>query len=276
MHDVSFEASVLYGAADDLATRIAFYRSRFETDFTYAEALDAIASKARTVLEAGCGTMRPLLPIGWNYCRVQTLVGLDVAAPLLEAATREAPKAYLLRADVQVLPLIADAFDLIWARHSLYHVADPHRAILECRRCLAPTGVFCASTNSRSNKPQMHVLHNLVLEDLRLSERRTSPLSKRFSAEDGHVVVKEAGFAFVLSLKYHGYFKFQSPEEFVQYYMSTAYCKDLTRAGIDASEIRAIALTHAKTIPLRLDNDGAIIVASDAPNALEPFRSGAA
>jgi ubiquinone/menaquinone biosynthesis C-methylase UbiE len=57
-------------------------------------------------------------------------------------------------ADAQSMPLLDGTFDVVMARHMLYHVPDIQRAVAEVARVLRPGGQFLAVTNSAQTMPE--------------------------------------------------------------------------------------------------------------------------
>jgi SAM-dependent methyltransferase len=76
--------------------------------------------------------------------------GLDASEPMLrtcaEASRRERVELPLVRADVGRLPFCDASFMGMHAGAALHVWPDPARAMMEVGRCLAPGGVFVAST----------------------------------------------------------------------------------------------------------------------------------
>jgi ubiquinone/menaquinone biosynthesis C-methylase UbiE len=98
----------------------------------------------RTV-DLGCGTGVLSLLLA---ARGHEVLGVDVAPAMLaqaraKAADRGAP-VRLCRGDAERLPLGADSVDLVTARHLVWTLPDPERALAEWQRVLRPGGrVVC-------------------------------------------------------------------------------------------------------------------------------------
>ncbi len=76
------------------------------------------------------------------------IVGLDFSAGMVERASAEYPEVEFLQGDAAALPFPDATFDVVTARHMLYHVPDVAAALAEFRRVLKPGGRFLAVTNA--------------------------------------------------------------------------------------------------------------------------------
>ncbi len=129
-------------------------RTRIDTHRLYSErpedversVLDAIElERADALLDIGCGTgsfLRRLRDEGHDG----RLVGLDTSGAALKALA-EAGTVEAIRADAVNLPFTDREFEVVCARHMLYHVSDPIQAVREAHRVLKPGGWFAAVVN---------------------------------------------------------------------------------------------------------------------------------
>lgn len=76
------------------------------------------------------------------------IVGLDFSAGMVERASGEYPDVEFQQGDAAALPFADASFDVVTARHMLYHVPDVAAALAEFRRVLKPGGRFLAVTNA--------------------------------------------------------------------------------------------------------------------------------
>jgi ubiquinone/menaquinone biosynthesis C-methylase UbiE len=76
------------------------------------------------------------------------IVGADFSPGMVEKARAEYPNIEFLQADAQDLPFSDDTFDVVTARHMLYHVPSITKALSEAKRVLKPGGRFMALTNA--------------------------------------------------------------------------------------------------------------------------------
>ena len=100
------------------------------------------------VLDVGCGTgdfLRPLAPI----VSPGKAIGVDLSETMItEARQRCAEKMDNLSfrvGSVLDLPFPSASFDRVLATQLLLHVPDPHKALSEIKRVLAPSGVISIS-----------------------------------------------------------------------------------------------------------------------------------
>jgi SAM-dependent methyltransferase len=76
------------------------------------------------------------------------LVGVDLSSGMIALTNEQQADVEFLVADAMALPFPDSSFDVVTARHMLYHVPDIHKALLEIRRVLKPHGRFFALTNA--------------------------------------------------------------------------------------------------------------------------------
>ena len=91
----------------------------------------------RRVLDAGCGNGRRLANA--RAAGASVAVGVDLVPEMLAQARGER---LLAAADVRALPVASGAFDVVWCRLVLGHVADLDRAYAELGRSCAPGGAL--------------------------------------------------------------------------------------------------------------------------------------
>ncbi len=75
------------------------------------------------------------------------LVGVDFSSGMLEVARGQTNAVQWLQANAMELPFPDSSFDVVTARHMLYHVPDINKALQEAARVLKPNGRFLAVTN---------------------------------------------------------------------------------------------------------------------------------
>jgi SAM-dependent methyltransferase len=75
------------------------------------------------------------------------LLGIDASPGMIAKAKSANPDVEFLQADAQSLPFPDDSFDIVTARHMLYHVPHIPRALREAHRVLRSGGRFLAVTN---------------------------------------------------------------------------------------------------------------------------------
>jgi ubiquinone/menaquinone biosynthesis C-methylase UbiE len=75
------------------------------------------------------------------------LVGMDFSSGMLEVARTKTSAVEWIQGNAMELPFADSSFDVVTARHMLYHVPDMNKAIREAKRVLKPNGRFLAVTN---------------------------------------------------------------------------------------------------------------------------------
>lgn len=144
-----------YTTLDPLETRIRTHReySRHPDDVETAVS-DALGlAEEASLLDVGCGT-------GTFFDHLRRLgcsgrfVGLDTSAAALERV-RGVGHAHTVLAGAERLPFPEASFDAVTARHMLYHVPDPDRALREARRISRPGARVVVSVNHADVLPRI-------------------------------------------------------------------------------------------------------------------------
>jgi ubiquinone/menaquinone biosynthesis C-methylase UbiE len=76
------------------------------------------------------------------------LIGLDFSNGMIASAKSKNTNVEFIVGNAIDLPFPNHSFDVITARHMLYHVPDINKALLEIKRVLKPSGRFLALTNA--------------------------------------------------------------------------------------------------------------------------------
>lgn len=97
------------------------------------------------VLDVGCGTGRLAFAL-MQRCRVQQLLGIDLAAPYVAHATRHNhdPRAAFEVGDACALPCADRSFDRVLSLLVLHFVPKPQQAIAEMKRVARPGATVAA------------------------------------------------------------------------------------------------------------------------------------
>jgi SAM-dependent methyltransferase len=129
---------------DFFGTRAATWDARFADDGpSYARAVgDAAPTSGQAVLDLGCGTGRAFDALRAAVGPSGSVVGLDVTAEMLDAATAAGRRsvAQLVLGDARRLPFVDGAFDVVFAAGLLPHLSDPTRGLAEMARVVRPGG----------------------------------------------------------------------------------------------------------------------------------------
>lgn len=135
-----------YLTLDGLKTRIATHRDfsahpENVSDDVYE--LGGITPHS-TLLDVGCGTASFLRYLRDRHHQGR-LSAVDTSESAVDAASQVVDDARV--ASATQLPHADGSFDVVVARHMLYHVDDPNLAVAEAHRVLAPGGSFVATVN---------------------------------------------------------------------------------------------------------------------------------
>jgi SAM-dependent methyltransferase len=172
--DRQFLREDAYADSSKLRARASIYDYRFPKGSLMDWVLDVVDwPDGVQVLDVGCGPGFYLEALATRNVR---RVGIDLSPGMAAEAARHAPTAV---ADAAVLPFPTAAFDRILAPHMLYHCPDIPVAVGELRRVLRPGGVLIAVTNSEQHLHELRAIH------LAVAKKPPSPVSERFSVENG-------------------------------------------------------------------------------------------
>jgi SAM-dependent methyltransferase len=119
------------------------------------------------VLDAGCGVGYGTALLVRAGATAATGVDLDPDA-VADAAREHGGVADFVEGDLLALPFPNGAFDLVSCFEAIEHVADPHRALDELARVLAPGGLLLVSSPNRGLYPEGNPfhLHELTAQEL--------------------------------------------------------------------------------------------------------------
>jgi SAM-dependent methyltransferase len=124
--------------------RAADWDNRFPDDGpAYAAAVADLGTRpGDAVLDAGCGTGRALPFLRDAVGPAGTVLGVDLTAPMLDAAVRAGRHrgGRLLRADVARLPVRDGALDAVFAAGLIAHLPQPAEGLRELARVVRPGG----------------------------------------------------------------------------------------------------------------------------------------
>ena len=190
------------------------------------------------VLDVGCGPGGLLGAMAREHKGWGALVGCDLSVGMIveaRAASAGLPVGWFV-ADAQALPFPDASFDVVLARHMLYHVPDIDRAVAEAARVLRPGGHFLAVTNSAHTMPEYWRLHQQAevrFPDAVLPQKRPD----RFSLENASLFLSPH-FEDLETHTLPGTLRFPASQPVVDYFASS---RALTmRPGHTAAEWAAI------------------------------------
>jgi ubiquinone/menaquinone biosynthesis C-methylase UbiE len=125
------------------------YRGRLHAEIVARTAELALARcpAPRLVLDVGCGTGMLLRELARRLGGAPRLAGVDAAEGMIEQAhalaiDQAGARLAFVRGVAERLPYGNDVFDLVASTTSFDHWADQRAGLAECRRVLAPGGLF--------------------------------------------------------------------------------------------------------------------------------------
>ena len=173
------------------------------------------------VLDVGCGPGELLREMARHHSAWGMLVGFDFSTGMMAQAARQAGglEVHFFVGDAQAMPFPDEAFDVVMARHMLYHVPDIDRAVSEAARSLRPGGYFLATTNGAHTMPEYLALRRRAADRF---PGMTEPemITRAFALENGPAFL-EPYFAQVEVHTLPGILRFPTAQPFVDYFASS-------------------------------------------------------
>ncbi|MGI8690594.1 MAG: class I SAM-dependent methyltransferase [Thermomicrobiales bacterium] len=202
-------------------------RIRVETHARYSERqidLDAECVRAlgltgsESLLDVGCGP--GAFP---RYLRAHghtgRLAGLDQSAAMIAAATETSATLAIewFRGEANALPFPDGAFDVIAARHMLYHVPDIPAALRAFARVTGPGGAVFATTNGAMDLPYIIEMEHALAAQFGVPD--VSRTNAPFNTANAKAIL-ETVYPHVDETILPNAFVFTTPEPIVAYIMS--------------------------------------------------------
>jgi ubiquinone/menaquinone biosynthesis C-methylase UbiE len=217
---VAPEVRQQYQTTDPLRTRIETHARYSERQIDLNAACRAAlgVSGGEALLDVGCG------PGDWpRYLRQHghtgRLAGLDQSAAIIVAATAAAQGLGIewFTGVADALPFPGRPFNIITARHMLYHVPDIAAALREFARVVGTGGTLLATTNSHRDMPHIMSLKDDMIAHFGLPVILSTSLA--FGIENAPGILR-AVFAQVDETILTNAFVFTTPEPIAAYIMS--------------------------------------------------------
>lgn len=212
-----------YQTTDPLQTRILTHQRYSERNVDlHAACRDALGLTGdEALLDVGCGPGEFV-----TYLRAHDhagrLAGLDQSAGMIAAATTAAAaqgaSIEWFVGEANALPFRDGEWNVVSARHMLYHVPDIPSALREFARVIGPRGRVLAVTNGRGNYPHITALEQDAMHHFGLPPRMRSP-DAAFSTGNARSLL-EPVFPHVEETILTNAFVFTTPAPIVAYIMT--------------------------------------------------------
>ncbi|TXR91113.1 MULTISPECIES: class I SAM-dependent methyltransferase [Bacillus cereus group] len=133
------------------------------------------------ILEVGCANGKFLSLLQTNGHKGH-LTGFDQSETMLSEAAITNNMIEWKLGDASKLPFEANCYDLLIARHMLYHMKDVEKTIQGFHKIIRPGGALLATTNSKVSLPRIDEMCNKMLVTFDLP--KTSPSVAPFCLEN--------------------------------------------------------------------------------------------
>jgi len=190
------------------------------------------------------------------------IVGLDFSPGMVEKAQGQHPNVEFIQADAQDLPFSDDTFDVVTARHMLYHVPNIAKALSEARRVLKSDGKFMALTNANGMMKEYWVaVFAAVADEPEFEPMRQSIRSSHYDHEHLFGLVKEAFGGADLEVV-RSALEFPSPEPVLDYFNSLRTAYPISDGAWVRGRGKLESVLNTYTWPWRVSKGIALITAN--------------
>ena len=191
-----------------------------------------------TVVDVGCGNGAYLDALA-RRGHAGPVLGVDLSAGMLRAASSRAPQARLAAGDAAALPVRDQAGDLTLAMHMLYHVPAPQAAVRELRRVTRPGGRVLVVLNGRDH---LWELRDLIATAIRGLNASMPPPGERLRLDDGQGLLASE-FALVTRHDFTGTLLIPGPGPVEDYVRSMVVAGELPDPGAFAAAVGRLVPT---------------------------------
>lgn len=191
---------------------------------------DARLRSGLRVLDLGSGTGYPALLAAQTVGSDGTVIGIDLAEQMLNAAQRKASSLRLSNVtfrtgDVTTLPFEAASFDAVTSRFCLMFLPEIQKAVVEIGRVLKPGSWLSAAVWSAPDKNAYLTTPLAVIKqflDLPPPDPTTPGIFRLAKPGELSSMLQEAGFVDVVEEEYLAEVRFPSGEEYYESLMDLA------------------------------------------------------
>lgn len=178
-----------YNVSDHLQTRIDththYEEKHVDLDKIVIEHLQLQGDE--NILEVGCASGKFLSLLQTNGHK-GSLTGFDQSKAMLAEAAKTNNLIEWKRGDASKLPFETNCYDLIIARHMLYHVKDVKKTIQGFHKVIRAGGTLLATTNSSVTLPRIVEMCNRMLDAFDLPKTTSSVTP--FCLENGKEILQ--------------------------------------------------------------------------------------
>jgi SAM-dependent methyltransferase len=233
-----------YPDARNLEARQGLYRFQEPMHDLPGITCGELADVDRAVLDVGCGTGACTARLRRDRPGRLT-VALDLSPGMLSSVPSPT-----VAADAAHLPFRDGAFGAVLAMHMLYHVPHIDAAVREAARVLGPDGPYVVTTNSRTDKAELHQLWRAACFDVlgRPPDGRIS-FSRAFTLEQAPDILARR-FRDVAVTRLRSTIAVPSAEPVVDYFRSYMSTLDLP---IDAQRLILDAVRREVARSIRVE-----------------------
>lgn len=132
--------------------------------------------------------------------------------------------------NIQNIPYDNENFDIVIARHMLYHVPDIHKALSEVNRVLKPGGKFYVSTNGKKHMMELRTLVKGYDGNINFNLEK---LPDKFGMENGSEILKKH-FGNIMVEEFNGQIVVDKAEPVVSYITSVIGSRMLNQQKLDS------------------------------------------
>jgi SAM-dependent methyltransferase len=105
-------------------------------------AIDDDGLKGHSILEAGCGSGRPLRLMAEHGAEMAVGIDINEAVDEAFAACADLDNVHVVQANIFALPLKPQSFDFVWSNGVIHHTHDPAGAAAALARQVTPGGTL--------------------------------------------------------------------------------------------------------------------------------------
>ncbi|MBH0200718.1 MAG: methyltransferase domain-containing protein [Nitrospira sp.] len=191
---------------------------------------DARLRSGLQVLDLGSGTGYPALLAAQTVGTTGSVVGIDLAEQMLEAARRKAASLKLSNAtfrtgDVTTLPFEDSSFDAVTTRFCLMFLPEIPKAVAEIVRVLRPGSWVAAAVWSAPDKnPYLKIPMDIIKQFIELPPPDPAAPGIFRLAKPGDLagMLQQAGLADISEQQFFGDVRFAAPDEYFSSLMDIA------------------------------------------------------